>query len=314
MTARVAATAKVLCLLYAGLTLAEALLLRAAGMGWFDAICHSFSTLGTGGFSTRNASIGGFCNVGVEIVVTVFMVLASVNFAIYFRLISGRLRDALRDSELHAFLIILAVAICLATAINTGNGRTLASALRVSAFQIASIISTTGFGTSDYTLWRPSAQLLLFTLFFVGGCSGSTGGGVKVIRWTVLLKQLRREFRRILHPREISTLRINGQPGREAFVPIVSSFIFAYLLLVMATAFFGALAGLDPMTAFSGALSMAGNIGPAFGALGPSSNYGFLPAALKWWYCFAMLAGRLEIYTLLVLAARPFLRFGRAHA
>ncbi|MBQ7722085.1 MAG: TrkH family potassium uptake protein [Kiritimatiellae bacterium] len=301
VTARVAATAKALWLIYAGFTLVETLLLRAAGMGWFDAVCHSFSTLGTGGFSTRNASVGGFGNVCVEIVVTVFMVVASVNFALYFRLVSGRVRDILRDSELRSFIVILLVTVGLVTIFNVADGATPASSLRVSAFQVASILSTTGFGTSDYTLWRPVAQLLVFALFLIGGCSGSTGGGIKVIRWTVLSKQLNREFRRLLHPREVSTLRINGQPGREEFVPIVASFIFAYLLLVFATAFFGALAGLDLVGAFTGAFSMVGNIGPAFGALGPSANYGFLPAPLKWWYCFAMLAGRLEIYTMLFL-------------
>lgn len=301
MTSRVTATAKALWLIYAGFTLVETLLLRVAGMGWFDAVCHSFSTLGTGGFSTRNASIGGFDNVGVEVVVTVFMIIASVNFALYFRILSGRVRDVMRDSELRAFAAILLASICLAAIINVGGGATISSAIRKSAFQVASIISTTGFGTSDYTLWPSAAQLLIFSLFFIGGCSGSTGGGVKVIRWTVLLKQLRRELRRLLHPHVVSTLRINGQPGREAFVPVVASFIFAYLLLVVATAFLGSLAGLDLLGAFSGAFSMVGNIGPAFGALAPSANYGFLPAPLKWWYCFAMLAGRLEIYTMLFL-------------
>ena len=165
--------------------------------------------------------------------------------------------------------------------------------------------------TDDYLAWRPAAQAVILMLFFVGGSSGSTAGGIKVIRWTILGKQLRNELRRILHPHEVFTLSINGRPERGAFVPVVASFVFIYMLLVLATTFAGALTGLDVFTAFTGALSMAGNIGPAFGTLGPTSNYGELAAPLKWFYMFAMLAGRLEIYTLLILVGRMcFLRNG----
>ena len=163
--------------------------------------------------------------------------------------------------------------------------------------------------TDDYLAWRPAAQAVILMLFFVGGSSGSTAGGIKVIRWTILGKQLRNELCRILHPHEVFTLNINGSPGREAFVPVVASFVFVYMLLVLATTFAGTLTGLDVFTAFTCALSMVGNIGPAFGTLGPTSNYGELAAPLKWFYMFAMLAGRLEIYTLLILAGRMcFLR------
>ena len=204
-------------------------------------------------------------------------------------------------------LVICAVA-CV-TAVQCRSFGSFGETLRSSAFQVASIVSTTGFMTDDYLAWRPAAQVVILLLFFVGGSSGSTAGGIKVIRWTILGKQLRNELRRILHPHEVFTLSVNGCPGREAFVPVVASFVFVYMLLVLATTFAGALAGLDAFSAFTGALSMVGNVGPAFGTLGPTSNYGELAAPLKWFYMFAMLAGRLEIYTLLILVGRMcFLR------
>ena len=304
-TARIANTAKALWLVYFAFTALQASLLRLCGMGWFDAVCHAFSTLGTGGFSTRNGSVASFGLPGVEWVCTVFMLLASVNFAIYCRLLSGRRpSEILRDSELRAFLCIACGAMLLAFLGHGTEGAGVATALRGSAFQVASILSTTGFMTEDYLLWRPFAQMVIFVLFLVGGCSGSTAGGIKVVRWTLLAKQLANEVRRLLHPRAVYTVRLDGHPGREDLVPLAATFIFAYVMLVFVTALVGAMGGLAPFDALTGALSMVGNIGPAFGKLGPTSNYGFLPAPVKWWYCFAMLAGRLEIYTMAILAAR----------
>ena len=304
VTSRIADTAKALWLIYFAMTALQALLLRYAGMGWFDAVCHAFSTLGTGGFSTRNASVGAFGSAGVDWICTVFMLLASVNFALYFRLFTGRGGEFLRDTELHGFLGIVALAVTVVTCVEARDLGGVGPSLRHSAFQVASIISTTGFMTADYAAWRPAAQVILFALFFIGGCSGSTAGGVKVIRWTILAKQLKNEFSRLLHPHAVVTLRINGVPGRESFVPLAAAFVFVYLLLVLATAFAGALAGLGLVESVGAALSMVGNIGPAFGEMGPTANYAAIPAALKWWYAFAMLAGRLELYTMLILLGR----------
>ena len=304
LTSLIADTAKALWFIYVALTAAEALLLWRAGMGSVDALAHAFSTMGTGGFSTRNASVGSFGLPAVEWICTAFMLLASVNFTLYYRVLTGRLGEVVRDSELRTLVAIVFAAVAFATAVQFRSWEGIGATLRSVAFQVSSIVSTTGFMTDDYLAWRPAAQVAIFLLFFVGGCSGSTAGGIKVIRWTVLGKQLRNEVHRILHPHEIFTLSINGCPGREAFVPLVASFVFVYMLLVLATTFAGALAGLDVFTAFTGALSMVGNVGPAFGQLGPTSNYGALAAPLKWFYMFAMLAGRLEIYTLLILVGR----------
>ena len=304
ITPRIASTAKALWLIYITLTVSQAVLLRVAGLGWFDSVCHAFSTLGTGGFSTMNASVGAFGNPAVEWICTVFMLLASVNFALYYRLFSGKAGEVLKDTELRTFVALVVLAVLSVTLAASADLGGFSSALRTSAFQVASIVSTTGFMTSDYSVWRPAAQMFLFLLFMVGGCSGSTAGGVKVIRWAVLGKQLRNEFRRITHPREVTTIRINGCSGRDEIVPVVAAFVTLYAFLVLATSVAGAFAGLGLLEAISCALSMVGNIGPAFGAFGPTANYGAIPSALKWWYSFAMIAGRLEIFTMLILAGR----------
>lgn len=304
VTAFIANTAKSLWAIYFVLTLVLAIALKLSGLGYVDSLAHAFSTMGTGGFSTRNASLGAFANPAAEWIVGVFMLVASVNFALYYRMLCGRFREVWHDSELKAFVSLMLVSIGVGVALQCARVGWSGSAVRDVFFQLSSIVSTTGFMTADYLLWTPAAQIVLFSLFFVGGCSGSTAGGIKVIRWTILAKQFKNEFLRLLHPRQVFTLSVNGCPGRESFVPVVAVFIFSYCLLVLVTTFAGALAGLDPWTAFTAAASMVGNIGPAFGELGPTANYGSLLAPLKWWYAFAMLAGRLEIFTFLILLGR----------
>ena len=304
LTSFIANTAKSLWLIYVMLTVVQMLLLHFAGLGWVDSLAHAFSTMGTGGFSTRNASVGAFGLPAAEWICTLFMLLASVNFALYYRLFTGRLRDVAGDSELRAFAMVVLASIAAATLLESNASTAFSQTLRDVSFQISSVVSTTGFMTADYTRWHPPAQVVILLLFFIGGCSGSTAGGIKVIRWTILAKEIGNEMRRIVHPHQVFTLRINGKPGHESFIPVVASFILMYFILVLSTTFAGAIAGLDILTSLTAAASMVGNIGPAFGQLGPTANYGFLPAALKWWYCFAMLAGRLEIYTLLIMIAR----------
>lgn len=306
LTARITNTAKVLWFIYMGFTAAQTALLHFFGLSLFDSLCHAFSTLGTGGFSTRNASVGAFGNPAVEWVCTIFMLAAAVNFALYYRFFTGRMGDIWRDSEFRAFCGIVAASIAVVALVQLPGSDSCSETVRDSAFQVASIISSTGFMTDDYTAWRSAAQIVLLSLVVIGGCSGSTAGGIKVVRWTVLFKQLVNEFRRLVHPHGVFTLRLNAQPGREMIVPYVASFVFAYLLLVFLTMFFGALAGLAPFEALTGSLSMIGNIGPAFGELGPTAHYGNIPDFLKCWYCVVMIAGRLEIFTLFILIGTVF--------
>lgn len=308
LTSRIATTAKTLWGVYFVFTLTQTLLLRYFGLSWFDALCHAFSTMGTGGFSTYNDSVAHFNSAAVDWTCTAFMLIASVNFTLYFNLLTFKMREVFLDTELRGFLLIVVVAIGAVTLIELQEYGDAAKSLRYSAFQVASIISTTGFVTADYARWLPGAQMVLLVLFLIGGCSGSTAGGVKVVRWAILWKQLKNEFRRLLHPHEIVSLRLNAMSGREEFVPLVASFLFVYMLLVAVTSLVGALSGLGIVESVTGALSMIGNVGPAFGALGPSATFAPLHWAVKWWYSFVMIAGRLEIYTVLILIGQALRR------
>jgi trk system potassium uptake protein TrkH len=256
LTSRIATTAKTLWCVYFTFTMVQTLLLRHFGMSWFDALCHAFSTMGTGGFSTYNDSVAHFNSAAVDWTCTAFMLLASVNFTLYFNVITFRIREVFLDTELRGFLLIVLVAVGAVTLIELPQYGDALKTLRYSAFQVASIVSTTGFVTADYARWLPGAQMVLLVLFLIGGCSGSTAGGVKVVRWAILWKQLKNEFRRLLHPHEIVSLRLNALSGREEFVPLVASFLFVYMLLVAVTSLVGALSGLGLGESVTGALSL----------------------------------------------------------
>ena len=300
VTARITTTAKVLWGIYAGLTLAETFALKLAGMDWVDALSHAFATLGTGGFSTRNASVGTYNSLAIEIIITVFMFLAGINFSLFVFLFQGKVKDIFSNAEFKAYIGILLVSLVGITISVIPYYGGFGKSLRYSSFQAVSIMTTTGFGTADYLQWPVIAQFFLFMLFFVGGCSGSTSGGIKVVRWVVLAKQLNNETKRMLHPHGIFTIRLNGKVSSKDIVLSVTSFMFLYFVVIAITFFVGCLGKLDVLSSVTGALSMVGNVGPAFGLLGPTANYGALPVFVKLWYCFAMLAGRLELYTMVI--------------
>ena len=300
ITPKIANTAKVLWLLYIGFTVVQALLLWIFGMDGIDSIAYAFSTLGTGGYATRNESIASYASVPIEIICTIFMFLGGINFTMYFYLIVRRFDEVRRNSELKAYIGIFAAATAGITLLLCRYYGSLARAFRYAVFHVASIITTTGFSTYDYTQWPESAQAILFALFFIGGCAGSTAGGFKVVRWVILAKQAKNEIMRMLHPHGVFTVSLNGQPGRKDLVFTVSAFIYVYMVVIAITAFMGTLSGLHVYSAITVAFSMVQNVGPAFDELGPEINYGFLPAWLKWWYSFVMLAGRLELYNLII--------------
>ena len=300
VTARITTTAKILWLIYFGFTVIETVALMIAGMDFVDALSHAFATLGTGGFSTKNASIGSFNSAAIDIICTIFMFLSGINFSLFYFLIIRKFSDIFENSELKSYCLIVIVFILIVTFTLMPNYKSFGTSLRYAAFQIVSIITTTGFSTADFLLWPFVAQVFLFLLFFVGGCSGSTSGGVKVIRWVILGKQLNNETKQMLHPHGVFTLQLNNRVCRKEIVYNVSSFMTLYLILVAITTVIGCIGNLDVLTSFSAAASMVGNVGPAFGSLGPSSNYGALPDFVKLWYSFAMMAGRLELYTMLI--------------
>lgn len=306
VTPKIAQTAKILWFIYLGLTVLQTIALMFCGMDFIDAITHSFATLGTGGFSSRNSSIASYNSATVDIVCTIFMFLAGVNFSLYFYLLIGKFSQIKEDTELKAYILIYVIAVLLIAINLLSVYKNFFTSLRFSSFNVAAILTTTGFATADFTLWPAFSQAIIFFLYFVGGCSGSTGGGIKVIRLVILGKQLNNEIKKMLHPYGVFAIRLNHKAGRKDLVFSVAAFVFLYMLLVGLTLLIGCLGGLDLFSSLTGALSMVGNVGPAFGALGPSCNYGFLPSFVKLFYCFSMLAGRLELWTMIIFFHSDF--------
>lgn len=306
VTPKIATTAKILWFIYLALTVIQIILLKIAGMSWFDAICHSFSTLGTGGFSTKNTSITFYNSPAIEWIITIFMILAGVNFSLYYFLVRGKLGEIIHNSEIKAYVGIILVTGIGITFFISDLYPTLSDAFRIAMFQVATIISTTGFASADFALWSSSATIFILLLMFIGGCSGSTAGGIKVIRWVVLSKQTENEVKKLLHPHGIFTIQLNGRVGRKDVVFSVAAFVFFYFFLTVITTAVATLSGIDLISSFTAALAMIGNIGPGLGAVGPVENFGFFESGIKWWFSFIMLAGRLELYTMFIFFMPSF--------
>lgn len=305
---RLAETALALWRIYFALTLAEYMLLRAAGMDSFDAMCHTFSTLGTGGFSTRTASVGGFQSASVEVIILVFMVLAGMNFTMHYRLWrGGEVRAFFSDPEIRGYLTLLGVsgAVISATLLLTTAMKPL-EAIRAAYFQVASIGTTTGFATMDYEAWAPLPHAILFALMFVGGCTGSTAGGWKVARAMLMDKLVRRELRRTSERRGVFAVRLGGQVIPEQTLQSLLNLVYLSLIVYLAAVLAVAATGVDLLTSLTGVAAAMFSIGPGLGTVGPAENYSHLPAIAKWVLIFCMLAGRLEFYTAVVVLTPGF--------
>lgn len=299
-TPKITTTSKILWFIYFGFTVAQTILLQIFGMDFIDALSHAFSTLGTGGYSTRNASIGSYDSVAIDVICTIFMFLSGINFTLYYYLFIKKVAEIKDNTEFKTYLIIVASATLIITLLEKSQYGSFFTALRYSSFQTISILSTTGFSTADFTTWHAASQAIIFILFFIGGCSGSTSGGIKVVRWVILSKQLHNELLKMLHPHGVFTIRLNKKAGRKDVVFSVAAFFFVWVMAIALTTIFTCFFGIDIFTSFTGALSMAGNIGPGFNLLGPSANFGWLPSIVKWWYCVLMIAGRLEFFTIII--------------
>lgn len=308
ITPKITSTAKILWFIYLALTIIETILLMFGGMNLFDALTHTFGTMATGGFSPKNTSVGYFGSAYIDIVITVFMMLAGMNFILYFKLLTGRFGDVRRNTEVKAYFGIFAAATLGIGLILLRNGsyHTFGESLRFAGFQAASILTTTGYVTADYELWPAFAQVILFTLMFIGGCAGSTGGGMKVVRIVTLVKQGINEMRYLAFPRGVFTLHIDGRAVRKHFVYNVTGFVILYLSFLMLTMLVTASSGADILTSISTALVTLGNIGPGFGTIGPTKNYAMYPVYVKWFLGLAMIVGRLEVYTVLILFTPRF--------
>ncbi len=303
---RLAATARTLWGLYVGFTAAQWVLLMLCGLNWFEALCHAFTTLATGGFSTRNGSVGEFASPAVEWVVIVFMLAAGINFVLHYKLLTGRWRDVLRDVELRYFLAIVTAAAALLFVVLWDGVAGMHETARAALFQAASIITTTGFVSADFELWPHAAQFVLVALMLIGGMSGSTGGGPKSLRIVLALRSLRATVHRFIHPHAVVPVKYHGQVVGDGVLSGVAAFLTAYFLLAGAAAAVVAAAGYDFATAVSSALTAIGNVGPGLGAVGALDNFAHFPSPVKLVLSACMLLGRLEIFTILVLFSRRF--------
>ena len=310
LSPRIADTARLLWKLYAVISAVQILMLIFGGMDWYNAICHTCTTMATGGFSTLSGSVGGMNSPYFEWILTLFMLAAGTNFALHYGLVFGRAFGYHKDAEFRTYsaIFVFGVLSILLFLFLAGRWEGLEPTLRSAAFQSASILTTTGYATRDFALWPVYLQLLLLAFMFIGGCAGSTGGGIKVVRFQVMFKFAYRELFRIAHPRSVSAVRyghtVVPNSGVQAILGVVILFVggFAVSSLMMAAM------GLDPVTAVSSVAACIGNIGPGLAEVGPTGNYFLIPQAGKWVLMLNMLAGRLEMFTVLVLLSPHFWR------
>ena len=310
LTPRITQTAKLLWGVYVLISAVEMLLLWLGGMTWFDALCHTFGTMATGGFSTQNLSIGQYNSVYFDVVIIIFMFLAGTNFSLHYRALRGDFKSYGRDPEFRFYALMLFLCISLIVC-NTMTARvgeqvvfdSFGTALRYAAFQVVSITTTTGYGTFDFEQWPALSQFILLILMFFGGCAGSTGGGMKHVRLLLLIKQGYVEIKRLILPHAVLPVKLGDRVVPQEVMTNILGFFFLFIgIFAMVTCIMAAL-GLDLISAAAATIATMGNIGPGLGSVGPIDNYTRVPTLGKFILCFCMLLGRLELYTVLVLFA-----------
>ena len=306
---RVKETAKILWMVYVGFTFLQFLLLGFAGMPWFDSICHAFTTMPTGGFSTQNASIAAYSNPLIHYVIIFFMFIAGVNFTLHFRAITGNFKSYFKDYEFKVYFFILFFATTFIFFNISYSELDLShNTFRISLFQSLALMTGTGYANANYELWPFFSQLLLFFMMFFGAMGGSTSGGLKIARVILLIKYAASETRRMLHSRAIIPIRIGDRIISDDVIRNTLGFFLIYLSFFVMTALVLTALNFDFLSSLSAAASAIGNVGPAFGAFGPTDNYALLHPIGKWMMTFCMLLGRLEIFTIMVLFSRTFWR------
>jgi trk system potassium uptake protein TrkH len=306
---RIKETAKRLWAIYIIFTVAETLLLWIGGMDLFDAVCHSFTSMATGGFSTKTASLAYWDSPFIHYVIVVFMFLAGTNFTLSYFAFHLRFRKVWRNEEFRYYLgFILGFTALLTLILSFTEVQSLEESFRHSVFQVVSIVTTTGFVTFDYLSWIPLAGILLFMMMFLGGSAGSTGGGIKILRIVLILKNSSMELKRLIHPNAVIPVRFN----RNAVPPDILNNVFAFVSFYIITVIIGVVVmasmGYDLGTSFGAVAATLGNIGPGIGLVGPVENYSHIPVLGKWFLSFLMLIGRLELFTVLILFSPGFWR------
>lgn len=305
---RISVTARWILTIYVALTIFCTIALRMAGMGWFDAVCHAMSTIATGGFSTKQASIAAFNSPLIEYVITFFMFVSGVNLSLlYLAIFRARLMALLRDTEFKTyFMIVAAFSLVISVALFFTTDLGVEGSLRASLFQVVAIQTTTGFATVNYAVWMPLLWLLLCALMFIGACSGSTSGAMKCARISILFKVMWNEFKRIVHPNAVIPVRMTGRIIPSNVQSAILAYTVIYIFMLVAGLFVNMAFGVDFLDAFSLSVASVGNVGPALGNYGPMDSFAPLPAAVKWFSAFQMLVGRLEFFAVLLLLTPVF--------
>lgn len=302
-------TAKALWQIYVGLTFLLMLILWVAGMSFYDAINHALTTMATGGFSTKNASMMAYDTPEIQYPIAFFMILAGTNYTVIYLALTRRWNNIWRNEELKFYIgTVLALTLTVTAVVYQVTNLGLEKAFRDSFFQVASLITTTGFVSADYTQWSPAITMLLLALIFTGACAGSTSGGIKIIRHLTFIKNINREFKRLLHPNAILPLKINGEIVPERIVNNISVFLFFYLGLFTIGCIVVSILGLDFTTAIGAVATSISNVGPGIGKVGPVDNFAWLSDSVKWVLMVLMLLGRLELFTILILFTPYFWR------
>lgn len=298
---RIADTAKILYVTYIAITLVQIVLLVAGGMNLFESMVHTFGTVGTGGFSTRNTSMGAFPSVYLQLVVAVFMVISGVNFSLYFALYQGKWKQFWQNEELRLYLGIIAVATVLITLNIVGSYQNVGLALKDAFFQVGSLITTSGFSTVNFDLWPAFSKAILLLIMLVGGSAGSTAGGIKAIRVLALFRLIKREVAKVLHPRAYLPVKIDKKVVSDATLGGITSFFVLYMLLLVLGTVVISLEGVGLETAVSSVISTLSNVGPGLGLVGPAQTFAFYSRPSKVFLSLLMLLGRLELFTIVAL-------------
>ncbi len=304
LTPKTSQSSRILYSIYCVLTLLQVIALQLTGMPFYDSVVTAFATAGTGGFSVLNASIGGYGNPAAEIIITVFMLLFATNFSIFFLIVTGRFRQAMKSDELRFFFATVALSIALITGNIYHMYHSVLDSLRLAAFQVASIISTTGFATANFDIWPEFSRMLLVILMLMGACAGSTGGGMKSSRILLIFKGVTREIKQIIHPRSVNIVKLDGKVMTEATLHSTLVFLGAYILVIFAGSLVVALDNFSFGTTFTAVLACISNIGPGLELVGPMGNYSIFSATSKCVLSLCMIIGRLEIFPILVLFSR----------
>jgi len=301
-------TAKILYIIYIAMTAVLVVLLLLGGMPLFDALIHAFGTASTGGFSSRNASVGAYYSVYIDVVITVFLFLFGVNFTLYYYLFLKRdFKSVLRDEELRFYFgVVVGAIVLIALNIKGTVYQTIGEAIRYASFQVTSIISTAGFATADFNLWPSFSKIILVLLMLTGSCAGSTAGGIKCVRIVLLLKIIRREITRLIHPNAVQPVKLNGRRVDEETLSGVMAFFFFWMLIIAVSVLIVSLDGKDLVTSTTAVLATVNNVGPGLGAVGPTGNFADFSALSKTVMSLCMLIGRLEVYPIMLLCFPSF--------